>query len=63
MKNDIRVGDIVKWVGSSTKRYTVLEVGKDGKYLVTHPSMLVPKVGMWIDSNEIIRLVQERDIK
>jgi hypothetical protein len=63
MKTDIRVGDKVKWVGSSTKIYTVLEIGEDGRYLVTHPEMLYPRSGMWLSHWEIIQLFQERDIK
>lgn len=62
MKNKIRVGDIVKWNGSSTKTYTVLEIGQDGKYLVTHPDMLFPKSGMWLNPNEIIELYQKREV-
>jgi hypothetical protein len=63
MKNDIRVGDKVKWNGSSTKIYTILEIGQDENYLVTHPNMLFPESGMWVNYDEIIQLVQERDIK
>lgn len=63
MKNEIRVGDKIKWNGSSTKIYTVLEIGQDGRYLVTHPDMIFPKSGMWLNLDEIIELFQERDIK
>lgn len=64
----ILVDDKVKWSGDTSKVYTVIEIekinnGKNEMYLVTHPSMLFPKAGMWIYENEIIRLVQERDVK
>ncbi len=63
MKNDIRVGDKVEWTGSSSEIYTVMQIGDDGRYLVTHPQMLFPKSGMWLRLDEIIQLVQERDVK
>lgn len=67
MKNKIQVGDKVKWNGSSDKLYTVLEIDTNGmyggkRYLVTHPSLLFPKSGMWIQNFEIIQLFQERDL-
>lgn len=68
MKSEILVGDKVKWNGSSNNVYTVLKIEElkeygYKRYLVTHPSMLFPKSGMWIYPHEIIRLVQERDVK
>jgi len=68
MKKEIQVGDKIKWDGYPSKVYTVLEIDEDGlygnkQYLVTHPDMMFPKSGMWINHDEIIQLVQERDCK
>jgi hypothetical protein len=63
MKNDIQIGDKIKWKGSTGKVYTVIGIGSNETYLVTNPEMLFPKTGMWINLDEIIQLIQERDIK
>ena len=62
MKNKIQVGDKVEWNGFPDKVYTVLEIRGNGEYLVTHRDMIFPKSGMWINHDEIIQLVQERDL-
>jgi Mg2+ and Co2+ transporter CorA len=62
MKNEIQVGDKVKWKGFPNRVYTVLEIKKDRQYLVTHPTMIFPKSGMLLNYDKIIQLVQERDL-